>query len=396
MYRIRLMARLDGPGTAANATTTPVNKFKTRVPDQISSAGRPSGQSGANLRQAYKEPLFYPEERDEVYGARIKFVVHKAEPLDINFSKILDFDLFDNVKRLASSATGAVTTDDRDTQLIEADEQAALDSQANAAAIAAQQAQQAQKEADAAAAKIVKGVSYKRDTTEHIVSMFVPISVTFNDVAQYDNAGLGVVGSGAMGAMQEGSSFLGSAMAGLSQGAASIFGLADNSRFKEEAGRIGAVRAAANPLVPEGVKNAVSIAVQRTLNPNTRALFRGVNIREFTFAFKMIAANPREALTVEKIVTHFRKNVYPETIPNDTEISLAYKFPKAFDISFDYHGKDLRMPKLEKCFLRSVSTNFNPSQAVFHSDGRPVEIDMTLQFVERRTLHRQDVELRGM
>ena len=44
------------------------------------------------------------------------------------------------------------------------------------------------------------------------------------------------------------------------------------------------------------------------------------------------------------------------------------------------------------CYLRSVSTNYNPSSMSFHPDGRPVEIDLSLSFVEEVTVNRQDVE----
>ena len=50
-----------------------------------------------------------------------------------------------------------------------------------------------------------------------------------------------------------------------------------------------------------------------------------------------------------------------------------------------------KIPSLHKCFLTGVSTNFNPTQATFHRDGYPSEVDLTLRFLETRTLDQQDI-----
>ena len=47
--------------------------------------------------------------------------------------------------------------------------------------------------------------------------------------------------------------------------------------------------------------------------------------------------------------------------------------------------------RIKMSYLRSVSTTYNPSSMTFHPDGKPNEIDMTLSFVEHRTLHRGDI-----
>ena len=54
------------------------------------------------------------------------------------------------------------------------------------------------------------------------------------------------------------------------------------------------------------------------------------------------------------------------------------------------------IPKIEKCYLRNVSVTYNSTAATFHEDGQPNEIDMTLTFVERKTLSRKDIEIGGL
>ena len=132
------------------------------------------------------------------------------------------------------------------------------------------------------------------------------------------------------------------------------------------------------------------------MNPNVRSAFRGVGLREFSFAFKFIARSQSEAIMVEKIIEQFRIYSYPESIEVGG-ISGGYNYPSMFEISVNHEnangGRGKRIgSKLKECFLKSVSTNYNASSMAFHNDGRPVEIDMSLNFVEETTLTRKDIE----
>ena len=46
-------------------------------------------------------------------------------------------------------------------------------------------------------------------------------------------------------------------------------------------------------------------------------------------------------------------------------------------------------------YLRSISTNYNPTTPVLHDDGSPTEIDLSLTFTEHKTLHRRDIVNEG-
>ena len=48
-------------------------------------------------------------------------------------------------------------------------------------------------------------------------------------------------------------------------------------------------------------------------------------------------------------------------------------------------------PKLKNCYLTNITTNYNPTSMSFHSDGKPVEIDLSLSFSEQTTLTRDDI-----
>ena len=221
----------------------------------------------------------------------------------------------------------------------------------------------------------------------------------FNDNALYDNADLNSLGATSEALIQSGASALSSVIGAASQGVGSIFdAITGNKQLTETALRVGAARAIdLGSFLNSGVANALRLTNRTVINPNTRALFRGVNLREFTFQFKMIAESQQEAAIVEQIVKHFRTQMYPDTYPvnigNNVSADLGFAFPNVFEITFKYkNGINERIPKIHFCYLRNVSTTINPTGGTFRRDGQPNEIDLTLSFVEYRTLNKKDIK----
>tara|TARA_B100000902_G_scaffold382405_1_gene420015 strand:- start:473 stop:1015 length:543 start_codon:yes stop_codon:yes gene_type:complete len=143
-------------------------------------------------------------------------------------------------------------------------------------------------------------------------------------------------------------------------------------------------------------KNAAALANRFMVNPNVRAIFRGVNIREFQFQFKLIATSPEEARTIQKIIKHFRKELYPRGFPvnfGTASADIGYHFPNAFKIIFKFQGRrNKNLPKIKPCYLRSFSATINPTGGSFRNDGQPNEIDISMAFVEHETLKSLDVK----
>jgi len=331
--------------------------------------------------------LSFPEATNEAYEGRIRFTTYKAEPLDVNFGSFFNLPIFDNVLGRSTAST-TNTYDDAALRQLRAQRADAFSSEVGEKR---KQIEDAKKESSDASAALIKGASYALDRNSPVIDLYIPISIVIADAVQYDNTNLGFLGGAALAGMQQGGSIMNSMYEGLSSGLSNIFGFIMGAEMTSEAARLGAVRAANR--LPQGVQSAVSIGIQRTINPNTRALFRGVTIREFSFTFKMIASSAKEAQTVEKIIKHFRKEMYPEVYdPTSGGLPLAYKFPNAFGIEFLYKGQEAKISKIDKCFLRTASTTYNPQSSSFHTDGQPVEIDLTLNFTEMRTLSKQDIE----
>ena len=238
--------------------------------------------------------------------------------------------------------------------------------------------------------------------------LYLPVSFSVNDRFNYDNVNLNIAGAAALDAAGSGGGFLGSLGSAVQAGFAGI-GEFFSSLNGGDIARITAQRALNAPgissVIPDSIKNAISIAGGVSLNPNTRAAFRGVGLREFTFQFKFLPKTQDEAEEVKKIIKFFRYHAYPEHItPGENNLALGYKYPNLFKIKLLYNATETGFVKVKSsrswkpiggqikmCYLRNVSTNYNPGTMSMHSDGNFIETDLTLNFVEYRTLHRGDL-----
>lgn len=347
-------------------------KFQT-TPESINLNSEAGMQTRSRILGRNFDRIYYPENQSEQFLGKIRFAVHKATPLSLNAEKINETPIQDRFVSEQGSRYSELPGQSTESDSI----------------IKQQQIQDQKTQTINDASQLIQGVSYKLSKVAPIVDMYIPLSLTYNDGAQYENANLNAIGAGTLAGMQNADGIFASAYNALAEGIGSAFGYIMDPSLSGDAARLAAIRA--SRVIPSaGFQAAVSIGVQRTMNPNTRALFKGVNLREFSFNFKMIANSQREAIMIERIVDHFRTELYPDVI-NALNVPVAYTMPNAFSIQFTHHGAEAKMPKLEYCFLRNVQTVYNATGAAFHPDGRPNEVDMTLNFVEMRTLNKKDI-----
>ena len=263
-------------------------------------------------------------------------------------------------------------------------------------------------EVEAAAAKkstptVRSGTSFFPKKGEPTVTMYFPPSMSFVDNVAYDtNAELGAFGGAVLAGMQggmTGAQAAGAALAG--EGKAILDTVLGRTNTGLSEGVTDSLKLAAakvnnryNPI--SSVRNAITLQNRFIVNPNVRAIFRGVNIREFQFQFKLIPTSPEEARTVQKIIKHFRKELYPKGFPvnfGSASTDLGYHFPNAFKIIFKFEGRrNKNLPKITPCYLRSFNATINPTGGGFRNAGQPNEIDISMAFVEHETLKSLDVE----
>jgi hypothetical protein len=242
---------------------------------------------------------------------------------------------------------------------------------------------------------------YPKRRTE--IQLYMPPGVMIGDTVNYDTGGLGLGGAAALQTLNNAEGVKNSIKAALTETAKSLGGLFGMNRGGNmETARVAMARGVsmAGGVLSQNLQNAASLGLQVKVNPNTRSIFNGVNVRNFSFSYDFYPTSRFEQEQVLQIIKRFRSEVYPRTIPPTRNLAdafpLGYKFPNLFEIQFKFGSNIIKhMPQPLYSFLRGVTTNYNPTSMGFHEDGHATHISMSLNFQEFRTLNREDVELRG-
>lgn len=162
------------------------------------------------------------------------------------------------------------------------------------------------------------------------------------------------------------------------------------------AGAAGAIKASIAPLLssllPDATEQTANIRAGKIINPNTTNSFRGNGIRSFEFTFKLIARSAKEANEIRKIHSTFRKYLYGDKLAS----GLSLSYPPVWNIDFMTMNAQTThnpfIPKIYSCYLTGFNSTFNASADVFHTDGAPLEVDITIQYQETRALNKSDIE----
>ena len=235
--------------------------------------------------------------------------------------------------------------------------------------------------------------------------LYLPQSIQIQDNIQYGSLELGAIGATAMQGVAAGAGALGLAGEALkntmSDIAAAAFGdLGD-------AGAAAAVQRTARRFGAPQIAGAVATSTGVTINPNNRNILNGVGLRTFRFQFKLIPTSAVESEVIKKMIKWFRMAMYPDIgvpLSRAQGTSLTLKYPSKFNITMEYGdfsnsgipGETKQVATgLLPCFLQGFDAVYNPNAMAFHTDGNPQEIDISLNFVEERTLNRNDVENDG-
>jgi hypothetical protein len=331
--------------------------------------------TAASLANSYKKYEFPLNNEEQKYEARITFTAREVQSFDVNF-------LFDIAQ--------VVTTNTPGNDLNALDQIAeAADARVKAAAIEA-----ANKGGPGSQAMINATGQKFKGGPKGKVSLYLPQAIQINDAASYSNVDLGIMGAGGAKAMAEGANLLPALIDGAGQSAASIIdaimGRAPNSPDLAKL----AVNRAAKFLPGEGMRGAVASATRVSVNPNTRALFKSVPLREFTFTFKMIPTSKKETEQIKGIIKFFRENLYPEVIDMGG-IPAGFKFPHVFEISLKYAKNKELATKILPSYIRSFAATYNASGMGFLEGGDFSEVDITMSFIESGTLHKKLVQSEG-
>jgi len=146
-------------------------------------------------------------------------------------------------------------------------------------------------------------------------------------------------------------------------------------------------------VVPGGNKTKLAFDEKKTLfAPNTNTTFTNNNIRSFTFAYKLSPRNAAESEMIKAIDDSFRALTYASNMSSAAKVLL--QFPPTWRVRFlrqDHTGENDYLPRIDDCYLTAYNSNFNASGNLYHADGQPTEVDISLTFQETKVLTREDI-----
>lgn len=374
------------------------DQFDPRGRDQIPTNSKKYAepQQAEPIQQSSPSTILkYPA--DDNYLAYILFRVKKINPWDIDVQKaknLLDIPAITSEKARYKPILDLVNSQNEDDTA--AENQAAADlAQGRSQSVTAPAESTAERSSakegqDTQNVQDILGVTHRYVDDLPAIKLYMPQAINIMDQVQYNNANIGPSGAAAMGAINAGGSllsglqtFLGDALGFLGDALSSDPGLS----------RLALNRAAQALPTGQNINNTASLGFQVTVNPNTRTLFEGVTIREFSFQFDFYPVSQEESQTVQEIVKFFRTELYPSTIGREgTGVPIGFNFPHVFEIKFRVGDINAPMPQPHLCYLRNVQSTYNPSSMSFFADGSPTHTSMTLNFTEFRTLSKKDIQ----
>lgn len=330
---------------------------------------------------APSKPLKYPLHDNDRYPCEVKFRILKRESASVTGGGSMIEDLKAGLDAYLAAKVDNNPLKDEEGNSLSATESAA----------------QAYKESEENSPPIVMHDASRTDIKKNI-SLYLPAGYAVSDALQYSNFELGALGAGALSALNSGGSIMDAIGSMISDGVGSVSDAMSGSA--SEYGKLGIVRgsqalikkADAIGLPGSELNAAVGLSMGVTVNPNTRAMFKGVSLRSFQLQFKFIPVSEKEAKEVEDIIRRFREHAYPESIAAGG-VSIGFVYPHMFQIEFSAYNRPVGT-KIKPCILESVSTSYNPSTMTYHKgSGRsyPSEYTLSLSFREDMTLNAQDI-----
>ena len=230
--------------------------------------------------------------------------------------------------------------------------------------------------------------------TNKRISLYLPKAIQIQDTVTYDNAfQLGLIGGAVEAGLQNGAGIVGSALGAI---AGETIGLANTVLGRQdgmspEAAGILSGKIAAKIPFGEGAAGAIRSQSGLTTNPNTRAIFKDVPLRNFSFAFQLIPTSQNEAIAVEKIIKTFRTELYPVALERGG-VNVGYRFPNRFLIKVKYNNREIKGIRFLPVYMQSFNATYNAATGGMHSDGRFSAVDISMTFTETRAISKKDIE----
>ena len=131
------------------------------------------------------------------------------------------------------------------------------------------------------------------------------------------------------------------------------------------------------------------------INPNTEFLFRGPQLRKFSFAFTFVARSEKEGTEIKQIIRSFKKYMAPKKNTTSGGAQGAFlQAPDIFKIRYMTGSSEHNfLNKFKYCALQNMTVNYsNGTGYMSYEDGTPVVTTMVLAFNELTPIYSEDYD----
>ena len=139
--------------------------------------------------------------------------------------------------------------------------------------------------------------------------------------------------------------------------------------------------------------NLVSRTTGQVVNPNMELLFKGVNLRSFTYSFSLTPRDRSEASQCKAIINTFKRRMAAKSSPTGSASDgIFIKAPDVFRIKFMSGGDDHPfLYRLKPCALKNMNVVYTDGTPYMtYDDSTPVKMRMTLSFQELEPVYSED------
>ena len=220
------------------------------------------------------------------------------------------------------------------------------------------------------------------------IAMYMPASIQVSYATKYNDEAIGGLAAAAASIYQNvkaGGQSFGDALK------AQLPSLAEDAKKKG----LKVALDIADGLGVTGAREAVEITSGVVMADRMELAFKNVERRSFSYTFKMIPKNSREAEEIRKIVFAFKANMLPEMLEGRNRDTMSV--PNTFNIQYMYKGKENDYThRVSECFLDKVDVTYGGDRyKTFepHADdgAPPVETTIALSFQEIEIITRERI-----
>ena len=219
------------------------------------------------------------------------------------------------------------------------------------------------------------------------IAMYMPSTVQVTYAADFQNEQIGALANTIGGVYADIQSGQGLGQI-FSSGVKRLGGDAGKKAFQMTMGVI-------DSLGVTGAKASIEIASGEIFADRMELAFKGVGRRSFSYNFKMIPRNQKEADEIRKIIFAFKANMLPELKNGKDRDTMTV--PNTFNIQYMHRGKENDyIHRVSECFLENVQVTYGGDRyktfdPVDGDGAPPVETQLNLAFKEIEIITRERV-----